>query len=318
MESMQRSELDLAYTLTRLMWKATGKLDQHRLKRQQVPQGVQVYKNIRYRDDDLPAHVLDVYVPHGTQGLLPTIVNVHGGGWVYGNKELYQNYGMALSKQGFAVVNIDYRLAPANPHPAQVQDVLWALSWLRVHGSEYHADPDNVSLCGDSAGAYISALAACLCTTPHLADFYQVKPANTHFNANGVCCGVFDMETVFTCRFPRKKDHIRMVFGRRDYKASPYYAYSSVLANMTEQFPPCYILGTQCDGLCGESVRMAQRCAQLGIVHHARIWSKRHKKLSHVFHLNPAFEESLISMKEMCAFFRHPQSDPVLLAPPKP
>ena len=55
---------------------------------------------------------LDVYRPKDAEGLLPVIVSVHGGGWVYGDKERYQYYCMSLAQQGFAVVNFTYRLAP--------------------------------------------------------------------------------------------------------------------------------------------------------------------------------------------------------------
>lgn len=43
---------------------------------------------------------LDVYRPKDAEGLLPVIVSVHGGGWVYGDKERYQYYCMSLAQQG--------------------------------------------------------------------------------------------------------------------------------------------------------------------------------------------------------------------------
>ena len=55
---------------------------------------------------------LDVYRPKlNIKGKLPVIMSVHGGGWVYGDKDVYQWYCMNLAQRGFAVVNYSYRLA---------------------------------------------------------------------------------------------------------------------------------------------------------------------------------------------------------------
>lgn len=56
--------------------------------------------------------MLDVYRPKSVEGALPVIVDIHGGGWYYGDKELNKYYCMSLVKYGFAVVNVSYRLAP--------------------------------------------------------------------------------------------------------------------------------------------------------------------------------------------------------------
>ena len=63
-------------------------------------------------------NLLDIYVLKDTKTVRPTIVNIHGGGWVYGCKEIYQFYCMRLAERGFTVVNINYRLAPETRFPA--------------------------------------------------------------------------------------------------------------------------------------------------------------------------------------------------------
>ena len=85
------------------------------------PMDVDKRKDLAYGDD--PEQVLDLYFPSGTNGPLPTIVSVHGGGYVYGDKNLYRFYCMSLSQRGFAVVNFSYRLAPKYRFPAQLEDV---------------------------------------------------------------------------------------------------------------------------------------------------------------------------------------------------
>ena len=87
---------------------------------------------------------LDVYRPKDAEGLLPVIVSVHGGGWVYGDKERYQYYCMSLAQQGFAVVNFTYRLAPEYKFPAPVEDTNQVFTWLLTHADTYGFDIGNI------------------------------------------------------------------------------------------------------------------------------------------------------------------------------
>ena len=86
------------------------------------------------------------------------IVNVHGGGWVYGDKDVYQYYCMDLCLRGFAVVNYSYRLAPEYQFPAQIEDTVMAFRWVIENGDEYGFDVDRLYAVGDSAGANILTL----------------------------------------------------------------------------------------------------------------------------------------------------------------
>ena len=54
-----------------------------------TPEGVHRFDDICY-GEDAESQLLDVYRPKGGAGSLPVIVSVHGGGWVYGDKERYQ------------------------------------------------------------------------------------------------------------------------------------------------------------------------------------------------------------------------------------
>ena len=75
-----------------------------------TPDCIERFDNIRYGEHE--RNILDVYRPKDQKGKLPLIVSIHGGGWVYGSKEINQFYCMSLAERGFAVVNFSYRLAP--------------------------------------------------------------------------------------------------------------------------------------------------------------------------------------------------------------
>ena len=124
-----------------------------------TPEDIRRFDDLRYGEDP-KWNVLDVYRPKGAEGKLPVIVSVHGGGWVYGDKERYQYYCMSLAQQGFAVVNFTYRLAPKYKFPAQLEDTNAVFCWLMDNAETYGLDTTRVFGVGDSAGAHISGASA--------------------------------------------------------------------------------------------------------------------------------------------------------------
>jgi acetyl esterase/lipase len=108
---------------------------------------------------------LDLSVPEGN-GPFPAVILVHGGGWNAGDKSGGPKKGyMApmdepLSKAGFAWFEINYRLTPKHPFPANIEDVETAIRWVKSHAAEYHLDPKRIALSGESAGGTLVALAA--------------------------------------------------------------------------------------------------------------------------------------------------------------
>ena len=110
-----------------------------------TPAYIRRYNDIPY-GDDRDWNALDVYRNRYKAGKLPVIMLIHGGGWVYGCKELYQYYGMELARRGFAVVNYSYRLAPEHPFPAQLQDtvaVAGSLTYVVATGDAF-TGPDTL------------------------------------------------------------------------------------------------------------------------------------------------------------------------------
>ena len=91
----------------------------------------------------------------------PTLMFIHGGGWVYGDLESHDAACRFLAEQsGVQVLAVDYRLAPEHPFPAAVQDCQAAFRWLVEHASEVNADVDRLAVGGDSAGGAMSATTA--------------------------------------------------------------------------------------------------------------------------------------------------------------
>ncbi|WP_307849099.1 alpha/beta hydrolase [Micromonospora sp. U56] len=93
---------------------------------------------------------------------MPVVLYAHGGGWVMGSVDTHDGLCRHLAAaSGWAVLSVDYRLAPEHPYPAAVDDVARALTWLRGPGAARHGlDPGRIAVAGDSSGGHLAAVTA--------------------------------------------------------------------------------------------------------------------------------------------------------------
>jgi acetyl esterase/lipase len=105
---------------------------------------------------------LDAYVRKGADGPVPTVVNIHGGGWVSGKKETSILWLLPYFEMGFSVVNVEYRLAQVALAPAAVEDCRLALRWVFKNAEKYGFDTSRVVVTGGSAGGHLSLMTGML------------------------------------------------------------------------------------------------------------------------------------------------------------
>ncbi|HRX35016.1 MAG TPA: alpha/beta hydrolase [Aestuariivirga sp.] len=110
----------------------------------------------------------------------PGVIYFHGGGWVLGSCETHDDMCAEMADEAdCVVVLVDYRLAPEHPHPAQLEDSLKVLDWMRTSGRALGIDPDRIMGAGDSAGGQMTAgLAMALrdCLQPQLRGMVLIYP----------------------------------------------------------------------------------------------------------------------------------------------
>jgi acetyl esterase len=115
-----------------------------------MPEGVSVGDRV------LNGVPCQIYRPHGEE-VKAGLIYFHGGGWVLGGPDTHGDMCAEMAAGAdVVVVLVDYRLAPENPHPAQLEDSLAVLSWLRDHGREIGIDFDRIIGGGDSAGGQMT------------------------------------------------------------------------------------------------------------------------------------------------------------------
>ena len=107
-------------------------------------------------DPDVP---IRIYRPESApSGLLPAVLEIHGGGFMVGSIEMMDPWcdRMAAALPA-VVVSVEYRLAPEDPFPAAVHDCYAALSWLADNAADLGVDPERIAIAGQSAGGGLAA-----------------------------------------------------------------------------------------------------------------------------------------------------------------
>ncbi|MDE6188854.1 MAG: alpha/beta hydrolase [Clostridia bacterium] len=138
---------------------------------------------------------LDIFKPElVVDAKMPVLINVHGGGWITGDKKWRVAQGHLFADMGMTVININYGLCPKYKYHESIRHVVKAMHWVENNAEEYNLDLDNVFLMGDSAGGQIACL---ICAVLHNQAFldkigekrvnYQIKGALLH-------CGAYDFE----------------------------------------------------------------------------------------------------------------------------
>lgn len=277
-----------------------GKGDKKRDAGLTTPKDIVRYDNLPYGKCK-KWNLLDVYRPKSAQGKLPVIISVHGGGWVYGTKEVYQFYCMSLAQRGFAVVNFNYRLAPENKYPAQMEDVNQAVCWVLERAEEFEFDTENIFMVGDSAGGHLLSLYASMCSNPEYAAKYEFKtPENFVPRAVALNCGVYDI--VQSIQWQDRDKLMKDLLGRR-YTMEQAESVSPVLY-ITEKFPPAYVMTATGDFLKEQPKNLLAQFDRLHVPYEYKVYGTEENLLPHVFHCDMRSEDAALCNDEECAFFR--------------
>ena len=117
----------------------------------------------------------------------PIILYFHGGGWVTGDLDTYDESNRALATQAHAMVlSVAYRLAPENRFPAAHDDAFAAYRWLLANAASLGADPRRIAVAGESAGGNLAINVSIAARDAHLAPpvhellVYPVAGVDTH------------------------------------------------------------------------------------------------------------------------------------------
>lgn len=253
-ESAKGLEKNPVVKIMQMVWRFCDGGDKKKHASQTPPDNITEIADIPYLDDDNHYHKLDVFYPDSVQpgDKLPVIIDVHGGGWMYADKDLNDYYCMALAQRGYVVFNISYRLVPDVTVNEQLQDVATALQWIKLNMADYPCDESHIMLTGDSAGGQMAVYSAVLLQSPELRETFGVVDADMDLTALLLTSPVSFMKTggLFSI-------YTKLMWGS-DYESKATYEYMDLNEIIDyAQLPPTFLVTSSGDSLAQEQTHMA-------------------------------------------------------------
>lgn len=214
-----------------------------------LPANVEQHLELVYAKHGTREMHLDLFAPKDAAGALPTLVVVHGGGWVKGNKRGFHALAQEFARRGYVAAAIEYRLAGEAKFPAAIHDCNAAVRWLRANAKKYHIDPERIGAIGGSAGGHLVGLMAAGSHVPKLAGEAGPQGQSHVLQAGAVMAGPFDLTSARIAELSRTKTdfYTNQWLGKTIDEAPELYELASPITHITAHTPPILFLAGEED-----------------------------------------------------------------------
>lgn len=262
---------------------------------------VKISENISYLDDN-KFHLMDIYQPYNNEKMLPIIINIHGGGFLLGKKEVNKLYCAELAQKGYIVFCVEYPLSPKAKIIDILNDLIIAINKINEIAIDYNGDNNDLYLTGDSAGAYLCVYLSALKNNPNLNHLLKIKnKIIPTIKGLGLISGMF-----YTNKFDQIGVFVPKLIYGKNYKKNYNNAYYNIEnKEIISYLSPCFLVTNKGDFLRHYSVNFSKKLAKYNIKYKLlNINSK--KMLPHAFvAMLPETEEAKIANNEMIEFFKN-------------
>ena len=283
--------------------------------------GIKVIKNIPYSDKGANYTQGDIYVRDDLfekGDKIPVVLNIHGGGFVMGDKKYRYGISSWWADKGYFVFNISYRLCPDVHFPENVVDLVDAMNFLQTLAKDYPMmDLSKVVVTGDSSGGYSAAYLAAVAFNDKLrkelseASGFQIDEVKVKPALIAPCCGIYNIDTLVKNPMPLKLIDVtaETMLGFKlepkmtNFKEYPLVKYLSPEDFITSKWPPVFMIWSWDDSICiGQGRTMYNAvCRRIG-KKNIGFYAAKGITNNHCFHLILATEHSKKSLDALAKF----------------
>ena len=206
-----------------------------------IPQAIDAHLDVVYAEYGDRKLLADIFAPGSGSGPFPTIVVVHGGGWLKGDKTKFRALAVKLASYGYVTAAIEYRLGGEARFPAGIQDCNAAVRFLRANAGDFKIDLKRIGAVGGSAGGHLVGLMA---AAPHLAPLQGDgghPDADSALQAAIVMAGPMEMLTGSVAERSRKQptqSNSNKWLGKTVDEAPELYRLADANVHFSAKSPP--------------------------------------------------------------------------------
>lgn len=301
------------------VWKEVGKSDRKIKDKEIKPEGIIKkdfeipLKDTRYKTKFKSKSLQFNLYYDKEEKTRPVILDIHGGAWIYGDKDLNDNFCYHLAKEGFNVISLSYTLGFKAKNINQIQEIHFLMNYLYENKDRYHLDFENLFVTGDSAGGQLTFLYALIISNNDLfKDIFKCYNYNNlKINAIAVNhgapylkfdklppnCSNFTARLSYTSRLKTAYGHFYKF--KKVYRATDP---NETLRAITH-FVPTIILSSRGDSLSYQSSLLDEEMTRCRFDHTYYFYNDESK--GHVFNvLFPQSEEGKEFNSQIINYFR--------------
>lgn len=199
---------------------------------------ISVEKDVVY-DDTLPdVCTLDIYCPPlKGRDKFPVLVDVHGGGWITGDKYWRRGLNRAFADMGLCVISPNYGLSPRFKYPECVKHLFACFKWICDHAEERRLDLDNVLITGDSAGGQLACLVLAIQNNAEVKARIGAVDSPLRFKGGMLVCGAYDPDSMAKNIFSNKLFLEMTGYGRKHLREFKDYDLMNPVNFVDKDFP---------------------------------------------------------------------------------
>lgn len=216
----------------------------------------------------------------------PVILNVHGGGWIIGDKRNSTGMCLQFADSGVFVVNMNYGMPekaqpffeshdPAVNHstdyvwPYQIKCTFAALKWIKDNAEKYNLDLSNVFVAGDSAGSHLAAVTEAAIANPDYATALGVENPGITLKGGLLFCGFYNLDVFWGLpmnKIPVARSMMQDLFNLKDPTESPLYKFVNPIPYFTKEMGKTLVVSGTNDVMThGQSDMVEEQLKTLGV-----------------------------------------------------
>ncbi|MDR1917750.1 MAG: alpha/beta hydrolase [Christensenellaceae bacterium] len=284
------------------------------MSKKHYPNAARIHKvsNISYGEDEKQKY--DIFYDKTNNETKPILINIHGGGFVNGDKSYRDYLCNMFADSGWFVVNANYRLCPKVRSHDQIRDIYSVLGEIPSLKICHDIDDRKVVMTGDSAGAYLASYMEAILTNPPLRQKYRLPELDTKLSGLMLYSGPYDLPKLLSPKIflNMAKDIGSVITGIKSkeidkIKKYEFYDYLSLPQYVNEKWCPTMLSYSAKDVFTkGQGEHLQAVLAEKNVPIHTHIANTIFD--NHCYHLaidSPASQEALSASLEFLHTIKH-------------
>lgn len=194
-------------------------------------------KDIIYDGHDPQTCVLDLFYPENMTAKMPVVLNIHGGGWITGDKYSRRGVSKLFADMGMVVVTPNYGICPQYKYHDSISHLFSAIQWIADNAKDINVDTNKFFVTGDSAGGQLACLILATQNNPKFFKLLNIQPPTIKAKSGILCCGAYDIDKMVAN--PLAEQMLKDMTGLPRNKITDYEYYSTMrtIDWIDENFP---------------------------------------------------------------------------------